>query len=224
MEQKSRNEQVLDVFRFRHACKKFDPTKAVSSEDFDTILESARLSPSSFGFEPWMLVILTDETLKQKLYPLAWGAQNSLNGASRFVILLARKPADMISSSDYITHMMREIQHNPVEVEAQRREKFRTFQQDDFELLESERAMFDWASKQTYIALANMMTTAAFLGIDSCPIEGFQRREVDELLAREGVFDPVHFGVSVMVSFGYRASEPHRAKTRQPMEDILIYK
>ena len=224
MEQFSRNEQILEVFRFRHACKRYDASKAVSEEDFTTILESARLSPSSFGFEPWKLVVLTDESLKQKLYPLAWGAQKSLDSASRFVILLARKTADMIYSSDFITHMIRDIQHNPPDVEAQRREKFRTFQQNDFKLLESDRAMFDWAGKQTYIALANMMTTAAFLGIDSCPIEGFQRREVDELLAQEGMFDPEHFGVSVMVSFGYRAEEPHRAKTRQPLEDILIYK
>jgi nitroreductase len=224
MEQKSRNAQILDVFRFRHACKKFDASKTVYDADFATILESARLSPSSFGFEPWKLVILTDASLKQKLYPLAWGAQNSLNGASRFVILLARKKADMLHSSDFITHLMRDIQHNPPEIELQRREKFRVFQEKDFELLESDRAMFDWAGKQTYIALANMMTTAAYLGIDSCPIEGFQRREVDELLAQEGVFDPEHFGVSVMVSFGYRAAEPHRAKTRQPMEDILIYR
>jgi nitroreductase len=224
MDQPSRNEQILDVFRFRHACKKFDASKAVSDADFTTILESARLSPSSFGFEPWKLVILTDETLKQKLYPLAWGAQNSLNGASRFVILLARKTADMLHSSDFITHLMRDIQHNPPEIETQRREKYRVFQEQDFELLESARAMFDWAGKQTYIALANMMTTAAFLGIDSCPIEGFQRREVDDLLVQEGIFDPEHFGVSVMVSFGYRAAEPHRAKTRQPMEDILIYR
>jgi len=224
MEQPTRNEQILDVFRSRHACKRFDPSRAVSEEDFATILESARLSPSSFGFEPWKLVILTDEALKKKLYPFAWGAQRSLDGADRFVILLARKTADMIYSSAFITHMIRDIQHNPPDVEAQRREKFRTFQQDDFELLESDRAMFDWSGKQTYIALANMMTTAAYLGIDSCPIEGFQRREVDELLVQEGVFDPEHFGVSVMVSFGYRAEEPHRAKTRQPMEDILIYR
>ena len=224
MEQKSRNEQILDVFRFRHACKKYDASRSVSEEDFATILESARLSPSSFGFEPWKLVVLSDESLKLKLYPLAWGAQNSLDGASRFVILLARKKPDMLHSSDFITHIMRDIQHNPPEVATQRREKYRTFQEHDFALLESDRAIFDWAGKQTYIALANMMTTAAFLGIDSCPIEGFQRREVDELLSQEGVFDPEQFGVSVMVSFGYRAAEPHRAKTRQPLEDILIYR
>ena len=221
---KQKNQEILDVFRFRHACKKFDASRSVSNEDFNTILEAARLSPSSFGFEPWKMVVLTDDALKQKLYPLAWGAQNSLNGARHFVLLLARKTADMIYSSDFISHMMQDVQHQSVEIANQRRAKYRTFQEDDFNLLESERAMFDWAGKQTYIVLANMMTAAAYLGIDSCPIEGFQQSKVDELFVQEGVFDPAHFGVSVMVAFGYRAQEPHRTKTRQPLEDLILWK
>ncbi len=224
MEQTSRNEQILDVFRFRHACKKFDTSRAVSDDDFSTLLEAARLSPTSFGFEPWKMIVLRDPAIKRKLFPLAWGGQNSLDGASHFVVLLARKRVDMLYSADYITHMMQDIQHQPADIVLARREKYRVFQAEDFELLESERAMFDWASKQTYIVLANMMTTAAFLGIDSCPIEGFQRRQVDELLSKEGLFDPERFGVSVMAGFGYRAQTPHREKTRQPLEDLIIWK
>ena len=218
------NQAVLEAFRFRHACKRFDPTKTISKEDFDTILEAARLSPSSFGFEPWKIIVLSDKAIQQKLYPLAWGARNSLDGASHFVILLARKREDTLYSSDYITHVMREIQQLPQDVADQRREKFRAFEADDFELLESDRALFDWASKQTYIMLANMMTAAALLGIDSCPIEGFHRRSVDELLVSEGLFDPAHFGVSVMVSFGYRAEPPKREKTRQSIEELVIWR
>ncbi|WBY64662.1 nitroreductase family protein [Thermocaproicibacter melissae] len=90
------NQKILEAFRFRYACKKFDPSKAVSKEDFDTILEAAHLSPSSFGFEPWKIVVVQDPELKKKLYPIAWGAQNSLNGASHFVILLARKKIDRV--------------------------------------------------------------------------------------------------------------------------------
>lgn len=221
---KQTNQDILAVSRFRHACKSFDKSKVISKEDFDTILEAARLSPSSFGFEPWKIVVLSDEAIKRKLYPLAWGAQKSLDGASHFVILLARKTPDLIYSSDYITHMMREIQQQPAEVANQRRTKYCSFQEYDFRLLESERAMFDWASKQTYIMLANMLTTAAYLGIDSCPIEGFNRDAVDALLVQEGVFDPAHFGVSVMAGFGYRAEEPHREKTRQPLEDLIIWR
>lgn len=218
------NQIILDAFQFRHACKKFDPSKSVSKEDFNTILEAAHLSPSSFGFEPWRLIVLQDPETKKKLYPIAWGAQNSLSGASHFVIILARKKIDTIYSSDYITHIMKDIQKMPDDVANERREKFKLFQQNDFKLLESERTAFDWASKQTYIVLANMLTAAALLGVDSCPIEGFNRMAVDQFLADEGILDEEHFGVSLMAGFGYRAEAPHREKTRQPMSDIVIWK
>lgn len=216
------NKMVLDAFQFRHACKKFDPSKVISNDDFTTILEAAHLSPSSFGFEPWKFLVIQDENLKQKLFPVSWGAQNSLNGASHFVIILARKKIDTIYNSEYITKIMSDIQHLAKDVADQRRSKFENFQKNNFNLLENDRALFDWASKQTYIALANMMTAAAFLEIDSCPIEGFSISSVENILEEEGILDTNHFGVSVMASFGYRdeSKQPH-PKTRQPLEDIV---
>lgn len=218
------NQTILDAFHFRHACKKFDPAKSVSGEDFDTILEVARLSPSSFGFEPWKLVVLRDPQIRERLYSFAWGARNSLDGASHFVILLARKKADMLHSSDYITHILRDIQKFPEDIAQSRLKTYENFQKNEFRLLESDRAMFDWASKQTYIVLANMLTAAALLRVDACPIEGFDRQKADQLLAEFGVIDQEHFGVSVMAGFGYRAEPPHREKTRQPLSDIVLWK
>lgn len=220
----NKNKIILDAFRFRHACKQFDPEKKVSKEDFATILEAAQLSPSSFGFEPWKLIVLQDPAIKKKLYSVAWGARNSLNGASYLVILLARKKIDTIYSSDYVTHIMKDVQKLPDDVAGSRRQAFKNFEENDFNLLESDRALFDWASKQTYIVLANMLTVAAYLGIDSCPIEGFNQKAVDRLLVEEGVVDPEHFGVSVMAGFGYREGQPHHEKTRQPLGDLILWK
>lgn len=90
----------------------------------------------------------------------------------------------------------------------------------EFNLLESDRSIYDWASKQTYIALANMLTTAAFLQIDSCPIEGFNIAQVEKLLKEESLVDTDLFGVYVMAGFGYRTQEPH-PKTRQPLESVV---
>lgn len=214
---------ILKAFNFRHATKSYDASKKVSDADFHTILEAGRLSPSSFGFEPWKFLVIERQDIKDKLFPLAWGAQNSLRGASHFVIVLARKKVDTLySSPPYITHIMRDVQHLPEDAEQGRKAAFEAFQKDDFNLLESDRAIFDWASKQTYLALANMMTTAAMLGIDSCPIEGFNRSKVEAMLAEEGLLDKEHFGVSVMASFGYHNDEPY-AKTRQAMEDIVTW-
>src|SRR5690606_3878688 len=67
-------EQVLDAFRFRHACKQFDPGRIVSDEDFDYIMEAGRLSPSSFGWEPWKFVVLQNMAVREKLLPVTWGA------------------------------------------------------------------------------------------------------------------------------------------------------
>lgn len=214
---------ILDAFNFRYACKKFDSNKKISEADFNTILEVARLSPSSFGFEPWKFLVIENQALKDKLFPISWGAQNSLNGASHFVILLARKKIDTLADAPYITHIMKDIKHMPQDVMDMMRQAYSNFQQHDFNLLESDRAIYDWASKQTYIALANMMTTAAMLGIDSCPIEGFNSKAVEELLAAEGVLDSEHFGVSVMAGFGYRDEAPHREKTRQALADIVTW-
>jgi len=100
--------------------------------------------------------------------------------------------------------------------------KFDDFQE-SFHIADNERTLYDWASKQTYIALANMMTSAALLGIDSCPIEGFDLDKVTEILSDEGVLDTEQFGISVMVGFGYRAQEPKHGKVRQNEDDIISW-
>ena len=100
------------------------------------------------------------------------------------------------------------------------KEKFGGFQEKHFKLLESERSLFDWASKQTYIVLGNMMTTAAYLGIDSCAIEGFEREAAEKYLSDRGILDLNEYGLSYMVSFGYR-DEEQPVKTRQNLSEVF---
>ncbi|PFN08365.1 NAD(P)H-dependent oxidoreductase [Bacillus cereus] len=214
-------EEILKAYQFRHACKEFDVNKKISDEDFHFILETGRLSPSSFGFEPWKFVVIQNQDIRNKLLPVAWGAQKQLPTASHFVVILARKKEEMIYNSSYISNFMQNIQQLPEEVITMKRGFYKEFQENDFQLLESDRTMFDWASKQTYIALGNMMTAAAQIGIDSCPIEGFQQEKVDAILKEEGIISDDTFGVSVLVAFGYRLEEPKRDKTRQTMDMIV---
>jgi len=216
-------QKILEVMNFRFACKNFDPQKIISKEDFATILEVGRLSPSSFGFEPWKFLVIQNQAIKDKLFPLAWGAQNSLKGASHFVIILARKKADMRYDAPYINHIMTDVHKLPPEIVTYLRAACENFQKNGFDLLSSDRALFDWSCKQTYIALANMLTAAAELGIDSCPIEGFVRNAVEEMLTEEGILDSEHFGVSVMAGFGYRAADSAHPKTRQELSAIVEY-
>jgi len=211
---------IIDAFHFRHACKIFDSQRKIEEGVFATILESGRLSPSSFGFEPWRFLVVQKAELRNVLRDITWGAQDSLPTASHFIVLLARKQKEMRYDSDYITHMMHDIHHLSETAAKQRREKYMIFQQEDLKLLESERATFDWAAKQSYIALANMMTTAAMLGVDSCPVEGFHAEKLDQAMSEIFGIDTEQFGVAVMAAFGYRL-HPQRSKTRQSIEDIV---
>jgi nitroreductase len=211
---------ILNACYFRHACKVFDADRVIPAELFETILESGRLSPSSFGFEPWQFAVVQNRALREELKSVTWGAQGTLPTASHFVVIFARRKNTLHYQSDYITHMMYDIHHIPKEAAEQRREKYRVFQEEDFALLDNERALFDWAGKQCYIALGNMMNTAAMLGIDSCAIEGFKAKELEEIMRKSLGIDTEQFGVAVMVAFGYRRDMPKK-KTRQKMEDIV---
>lgn len=215
--------QFLDAMQFRHATKEFDATKKISDEDFNTILEYGILSPSSFGFEPWKFVVVQNQELREKLKAFTWGAQGTLPTASHFVLILARKSKGMKYDSDYISHMMHDVKQFPADVQALYSEFYEKFQKIDFNLLESDRALFDWACKQTYIALANMMTGAAYMGIDSCPTEGFDTLKTNEFLKNDLGIDTDEYGISVMVPFGYRKESPKREKVRQSVNTVTQF-
>ena len=214
--------KFLDAMMFRHACKEFDSSKKISEEDFNSILEIARVSPSSFGFEPWKFLVIQNESLREKLKAFSWGAQGQLPTASHFVIILARKKKGMLHGSEYIQHMMKDIKQLPQDMQALYGEFYEKFQKEDFKLLESDRTLFDWATKQTYIALSNMMTGAAYMGIDSCPIEGFDADTMEIFLKDELKIDTDEFGTAVMVAFGYR-KDAQKEKTRQDIDTVTSW-
>lgn len=150
-----------------------------------------------------------------------WGAQDTLKTASHFIVVLARKKEDMIYSSKRTWNFIRTVQKMDEEAAKAKIERMKVFQKTDLNLLESDRAIFDWACKQTYIMMGNLLTAAAELGIDTCPIEGFNQEAAEKFLVETGMMDPKHFGLSYMLAFGYRAVEPKREKTRQKREDIV---
>ena len=215
-------EAIRDLLKRRYACRDYDPNRKISDQDFHLILEAGQLSPSSYGFEPWHFLVIESESLKQALAPIALGAQKALASASHFVIILSRTQASLRYDAPYIGYMMREIQGLPEDFCEFKQQRFETFQKEDFDLLSTERATFDWASKQSYLALAQMMQVAALRGIDSLAMEGFNRQAVTDLLTERGLIDPSEWGVSVMVSFGYGLGSVPQ-KTRQPLDQLVTW-
>lgn len=209
-------DKLMSLFNRRYACKKFLTDRRVSDDDLLQILQAGRLAPSSFGMEPWKFLVVEKEEILKSLYPYAWGAHNSLNADTRMVILLSKTTMD----DQYVKHIMQDVQGLSDDAITPRVARLEKFQKDDFDLLRDERNLVDWTGKQVYIALAHMMIMAASMDIDSCPIEGFVKDKVDEVLASYQLIDPKEYKVAVMVSFGYR-DEPIKPKKRRAISEVV---
>ncbi len=197
---------------FRHACKAFDECKRISDEHMYYILEAGRKSPSSFGMEGWKFLVITNEALKATLRPHCWN-QIQITSCSHLVIILAAIENVKIESGEVKKRFLR--RNMP-------QEKL-DFYMDTYakhleKTLSSNENIYHWTSKQSYIALANMMSAAAYIGIDSCPIEGFEKEKVEEILD----LDTSIWQVSVLVSFGYRINE-QSVQQRLPFEDVVEF-
>ena len=202
----------MEAMDFRHACKIFDETKKVSTEDMNYILEAGRKSPSSFGMEPWKFLVITNEDLKEKLKPFCWN-QPQITTCSHLVVILAAIDAV-----------------KPESGEVERKFKRREMPQDklDFymglysshlaDTLSSDENIYAWTAKQTYIAMGNMMTAAAIKGVDSCPIEGFEKQNVEKVLD----LDLTKYQVSCILPFGYRINE-QSSQLRESQEKVVEF-
>lgn len=202
----------MEAMDFRHACKIFDETKKVNDEDMNYILEAGRKSPSSFGMEAWKFLVITNEELKAKLRPACWD-QPQITTCSHLVVVLA--------GIDCV---------RPESGEVERKFKRREMPQEklDFyiglyaghlkDTLSSDENIYAWTAKQTAFAAGNMMTAAAVKGIDSCPIEGYDKSKVEEILG----LDTKKYQLSLVIPFGYRINE-QSTQLREPLANIVEY-
>lgn len=202
-------ENFKKAMMFRNATKLFDATRKISKEDLEFILEAGRLSPSSFGIEQWKFVVIQNQKTKEAIEQVAWN-QKQISTCSDLLVILARK--DVRSSDVYTQKQLRRF--------GLPEESFQGFKELYSSCIDDRGdAMVEmWSEKQCYIAAGNMMTAAAYIGIDSCPIEGFAYAEVDSIL---GVDTDV-FQTALIIPFGYRASEPY-AKHRLAFEEVVEF-
>lgn len=203
----------MQAMSFRHACKKFDPQRKISADEFQQILEFGRLSPSSFGMEHWRFVVVQTPEWREKLREACWN-QPQITESSHVVVILAKAVA-VQPGSDYVKKLFGR-RNLPQDAEAAYLARYADHHQAEIAPYMS---TFAWASKQCYIALANMLTGAASLGIDSCPIEGFSKSGVEAVLG----IDTQQYGVAVVAAFGYRAGE-QTPRLRQPLDELVEYR
>ncbi|MGX7948380.1 NAD(P)H-dependent oxidoreductase [Oleidesulfovibrio alaskensis] len=214
------NETVLTPFLFRHASKDFDPDRKIPEDQFLTILEAGRLAPSSFGFEPWKFLIVQNPALRAELHRHTWGGKKQIPNCSHLVVYLAHKRPRLLPESDYIQSSMREVLQLPDDIIALKTDYYGNFLRSDFGMIDNEMRLFEWSCRQAYIALANMMTAAAMMEIDSCALEGFVEADLNAAVKQHLQVDTDQFGVACMCAFGYRVRPP-RPKARHSMENVV---
>ncbi len=201
-----------EAMDFRHACKIFDDSKMISDEDIKFILEAGRKSPSSFGMEAWKFLVITNEELKAKLRPACWN-QVQVTSCSHLVVILAGIDSVKVESG------LPEKRFARREMTQEQLDFYLGLYADHLkETLSSDKNIYDWTSKQSYIAVANMMTAAATLEIDSCPIEGFDKGAVEEILG----LDISKYQLSMLLPFGYRLNM-QSSQQRLPYEEVVEF-
>ncbi|WP_258865562.1 NAD(P)H-dependent oxidoreductase [Helicobacter sp. MIT 99-5507] len=187
-------DKFLKAMHFRHACKVFDENKEIKQEDFLNILEAGRLSPSSMGMEPTRFIVVNDKKLKEELRTICWN-QVQLTSASK-VVVLKTLISPLMPPSNYVDSMS--IRRGSTK---EKREAWSKVYANFLESMQNKGISLQaWAQKQAYIAASSMMNYAAYIGIDSCPIEGFDIDNVNKILG----CDTFKESVAIILTFGYR--------------------
>lgn len=205
-------DQALAALNWRYAVKKFAPAKKIAAGDWQALEQSLVLSPSSYGLQPWKFFVITDPDVRAQLRPASWN-QAQITDASHLVVIAIRKG---IGEADVDRHLDRTATvHNvPRENFAKLRKMLVSHVGRGPELMEP------WAALQAYIALGFFMNTAAMLGIDTCPLEGFEPAKYDAILG----LNEKGYGSCVVVAAGYRAGDDKYAalpKVRFATEDVV---
>lgn len=207
-------EQVLQSLNWRYATKSFDPSRDIPAPVWEGLEEALVLTPSSFGLQPWRFLVLEDRALRERLVAHAWG-QRQVVEAARLVVFCIRLNLGVAEIDAYLQRIQ-EVRGTPLSNLAGFRKMMLGA------LVEGGlRPMInEWATRQVYIALGNFMTAAALVGVDSCPLEGFDSAKFDEILELPGR----GWASVVCCAAGYRApGDRHGAlpKVRFRREDVV---
>jgi nitroreductase len=189
-------EQLLASLRWRYATKKFDPTRKIPAATWDAIEESLVLTPSSFGLQPWKFLVIEDAGVRANLALESW-KQPQVTDASHYVVLTARTDLAAADIDAWLARMA-EVQGTGPEAVAMLKGMIEGFAQ-----AMSHEARHAWNIRQAYIALGQLMASAAVIGIDACPMEGISPAGYDHLLGLEGS----GYATVVACALGYRAAD-----------------
>jgi nitroreductase len=207
--------QVVDALRWRYATRRFDPTRRIPPAEWSALEQALVLAPSSIGLQPWKFIVVTDQAMKERLCPAAW-KQVQVVECSHFVVFTVR----LGLGADHVDrHIARMVELRGGTVDSLTR--FRSMAVGNLEQARKEGRLDTWQTHQIYIALGQFMAAAAVMGVDTCPMEGFEPAKFDAILGLE------NSGLASVVccAAGYRMPDDRHAamaKVRFRTEDVIV--
>jgi nitroreductase len=205
----------IDNLNWRYATKKFDTSKKVSQKDLEYLLEATALSASSYGLQPYEILVVKDAALRNKLQPAAWG-QSQITEASHLIVLANQSTFGEELVDDYLDNVSATRGIPSIDLQG-----YADFMKSKLMPL-SESAKATWTARQTYIALGNLLSAAADLKIDTCPMEGFDNAQFNEILGLK----EKGLNTAVLVAIGYRSQADetqHYKKVRKNKKNLITY-
>lgn len=210
-------ESLLQQMKWRYATKKFDATKKIPAADWAVLEESLVLTASSYGLQPWKFIVVTDPALKAKLRPASWN-QSQVEDCSHLVVFTAQQDVTEADVDRFISRIA-EVRG----VTAESLAGYKGFMMGDLVNGARHAIIHEWAARQTYIAMGNLLTSAALLGIDACPFEGIEPAKYDEILGLKGS----GYATVSACPVGYRAEDDKYAtapKVRFAAKDVVEHR
>ena len=187
-------QKLLNALEWRYATKVFDPNRKIPTDIWEALERSLVLSPSSYGLQPYRFIVMTDPAKRAELLPHAWN-QKQVVDCSHFVVFTARTKMTE-ADVDHLIQQTSQIRKIPVES----LNAYRDMMLGDLVNGPRSKIAHDWAARQAYIALGNLLTCAAVLGVDACPMEGFVPSEFDDVLGLKNS----GYAAVVICALGYR--------------------
>ncbi len=209
-------EQIIQPLKSRYATKKFDPSKKIPDDIWHALEQSLILAPSSFGLQPWKFFVVRNPDLRQQLLPHAWD-QSQIVEASHLVVLAIKTNINAGDVAPYIDRVA-EVRNMPKGQLEGLENMIKGYLKEPPYPLQPD----SWSAKQVYIALGFFLYSAALLGVDACPMEGFVPAKFDEILG----LPEQGYAATVLCAAGYRAEDDKYAdlaKVRYETEDVVQY-
>jgi len=208
------NDSLNDFLRWRYATKKFDPTQKLPDEIVDSILESANLTATSYGLQPYRFVLLHDPEIQEQLVASSF-FQRQVADASHVIIIAIRTDIHEDFIRQYI--VLKEQQQNLPAGSMQAYGELMV--KSMMGMSESQR--LDWAARQAYLAMGTLLVACAVHQVDACPMEGFRPSEYNEKLR----LTEQNLHAQLVLPIGYRAATDEAQfmpKVRRPIEQMVI--